>query len=293
MTTEDMERFRPAILAVRPDLAGATFTLATAGWDSIAVDVDDHLIFKFPRHDVAERALIKEASLLAEIRPNVSMPVPDLRLVQGPPLFSVHEKLPGEHLLAAHYDLLPEDARRQLGDLLGQFYAQLHRLDDDRMIAAGAGEVGAWQPLLTIRELALPTLAPDLRRLAAATISAYEQLPPDPYGVTYGYFDGHGWNMAFDHANGRLNGLYDFADSGIGPLHREFIYSSFVAADLTERIITAYEREADRPLDRRRISILTGLHRLSELAELIDDPENSALLLANLEAWAETADGLA
>lgn len=37
------------ILAGFPELAGATFSLATAGWHSIAVDVDDRLIFKFPR----------------------------------------------------------------------------------------------------------------------------------------------------------------------------------------------------------------------------------------------------
>ena len=44
-------------------------------------------------------------------------------------------------------------------------------------------------------------------------------MPPDPLGTVYGFFDGHGWNMAFDHARGRLNGIFDFGDSGFGPLH--------------------------------------------------------------------------
>ncbi len=42
----------------------------------------------------------------------------------------------------------------------------------------------------------------------------------------FGYFDGHGWNMAFDHEQGVLNGVYDFADAAIGPRSREFVYSN-------------------------------------------------------------------
>src|SRR5690606_2345867 len=91
-------------------------------------------------------------------------------------------------------------------------------------------------------------------------------LDPDPYGTIYGFFDGHGWNMAFDHAAGRLNGVYDFADSGLGPLHQDFLYSNLISADLTARIITAYERETGRHIDRDRVDLLTGTHRLWELA---------------------------
>lgn len=76
----------------------------------------------------------------------------------------------------------------------------------------------------------------------------YAKLPADPLGSIFGFFDGHGWNMAFDSEAGRLNGVYDFADAGIGPLHQEFIYSAFIDADLTERIVAAYERFSGRRL---------------------------------------------
>ena len=135
-------------------------------------------------------------------------------------------------------------------------------------------------------------LEEELRDIAASTIDAYEALGPDPHGETYGFFDGHGWNMAFDHQRGRLNGIYDFADSGFGPLHQEFIYSNLVSPDLTERIITAYERETGRRIDRRRVSILSGMHRLTELAELADDPEHVPAMVLSVELWARTAMGL-
>ncbi|KOF16741.1 aminoglycoside resistance protein [Ensifer adhaerens] len=288
MDDQTLDSLRKTILAGFPDLAGSAFSLATAGWHSTAVDVDDRLIFKFPRHEIAERALIKEASLLSAIRPNVSMAVPDLKLHEGPPLFSVHGKLKGEHLVTADYDKLSETERRGLGRDLGQFYAELHRLDDGQMAAAGAGPVEQWQTVETIRRKALPALPAALHALAAETVEAFERLGPDPYGSTYGFFDGHGWNMAFDHAERRLNGVYDFADSGIGPLHREFIYSCFISPDLTARIVETYEDLTGLALDRRRIAVLTGMHRLSELAELADDPEHAPTMLRSVETWATT-----
>ena len=40
---------------------------------------------------------------------------------------------------------------------------------------------------------ALPLLPGDLRVLAEQIIDPGADLAPDPYGTTYGFFDGHGW----------------------------------------------------------------------------------------------------
>ncbi|MER9950829.1 aminoglycoside phosphotransferase family protein [Mesorhizobium sp. M0047] len=285
MPEPNLDTFSRAIIRAFPELETSSFRLMTAGWHSTAVDVDDRLVFKFPRHKVAERALLSEAALLALIRPCLSMPVPAMSIHEGPPLFSRHEKLKGDHLLAARYEELPEHARQRLGNDLGRFYAELHRLDLNQMATAGAEPVGTWQAPSAIRAKALPLLAPRLLARAEATLMEYESLPPDPHGIIYGFFDGHGWNMAFDHARMRLNGLYDFADSGIGALHQEFIYSNFIAPDLTARIVAAYEIATGRVLDRQRISILTGVHRLSELAELVDDPDHVPAMIRSVAEW--------
>lgn len=250
------------------------------------MDVDDRLIFKFPRSPAAEQALYREVAVLAVVRPFVSMPVPDIALHDGPPMFSLHEKLPGERLLSAHYDALPDHARRRLGGELGRFYAELHRLDVERMSALDAGPIAPWRTPDCVRAKAIPALPHELRARAEGLVDAFEALPPDPYGATYGFFDGHGWNMAFDHARGQLNGIYDFADSGIGPVHQDFIYSSFVSPDLTARIVDAYEALTGRAFDRQRIHVLTGYHRLSELAELANDPHRSPTMIRNVETWA-------
>ncbi|WP_026872332.1 phosphotransferase family protein [Inquilinus limosus] len=289
MTDSDLDRYRAAILHAFPDLAASEFRVLAESWDSTAVEADGRLIFKFPRHEAAAGRLRKEAALLAVIRPAVSLPVPDLALVEGPPLFSRHTKVPGEHLLTAQYDRLPEEARRRLAEDLARFHAELHRLDLDRMAAAGA-EPEIWGPTEEIGAKALPALTPELRPAAERLLAAYDRLPPDPHGTVYAFLDGHGWNMAFDHARQRLNGIYDFADSGIGPLHQEFIYSTFVSPDLTARLVAAYEALTGRMLDRRRIALLTGMHRLWELAELAGDPEHVPMMVRSFADWVATGD---
>lgn len=285
-TAMSMDPFRAAITAAFPELSSSTFRLLSAGWDSTAVDVDDRLVFKFPRHRAAASRLAREATLLAVIRPAVTMTVPHLILHPGPPLFSRHEKIPGEHLVTAQYDRLPEELLSDLAEQMAVFYAELHGLDRRAMKAAGAGPIEAWLPPDEILARTLPVLPSALRRLAERTVAAWRNLPPDPYGTTYGFFDGHGWNMAFDHTRGRLNGIYDFADSGFGPLHQELVYTSFISPDLTRRIIERYEALTGRALDRRRIALLTGVHRLSELAALADDPAHVPAMVAHVADWA-------
>lgn len=281
-----LKSLRAAIIDAFPEHESASFTLLTAGWDSFAVDVDDRLIFKFPRHAEAERRLKTEAGLLAIIRPAVTMQVPDLALHPGPPLFSLHTKLRGEHLLTEQYERLHIDARQCLAVEMARFFAEIHSLNPRKMQAAGAGPIGSWLPPDEILRQAWSLLPPDLHRYAERTVAAWEQMQPDPHGTTYGYFDGHGWNMAFDHAAGRLNGIYDFADSGFGPLHQEFIHPNWISPDLTERIIAEYLTVTGRTLDRGRIALISGVLRLSELGGFANDPPRAAKAVRTVAEWA-------
>jgi hypothetical protein len=278
---------RPVIVRAFPDLASSVFTPQPRGWDSFAIDVDDRLIFKFPRHDAARTRLVREAALLAIIHPAVTLPTPDMTLHQGPPLFSRHHKLRGDYLEPRIYANLPERARDRLADDLARFYAELHALPDKTLRAAGAEPIAPWLGPDEILERAWPVLSAPLRRYAASTVAAWRDLPPDPYGHIYGFFDGHGWNMAFDVEAQRLAGVYDFGDSGFGQLQQEFIYSNMVSPDLTARIIARYAAMTGRPLDGERIALLFAVLRLSELADVADDAVRRAVALQTVRALAE------
>lgn len=280
------DELRCMIAGVYPELAGARMSIFERGYDSVAVDVDDRWFFKFPRSERAAGSLRKEAALLTLLRPAVTMRVPEMILHEAPILFSRHAKIAGEHLPPEDYRRLAEAERARLAADLALFYAELHRLEPAVMAAAGAPPVQPWLPPDEMLRRVVPLLPEKLRDWARRSVEAWQGLAPDPLGEVYGYFDGHGWNMAFDHTAGRLNGLYDFADSGIGPAHQDFIYSNWIERDLTRRIVRAFHSLTGHALDEERIELLTGILRLNELAEDTSGPEHTRRALETAVRWA-------
>src|SRR5262249_53226838 len=155
-------------------------SVAGRGWHSLAVDVDDRTIFKFPEGDEAEAALLREARLLAAVRPSVTMPVPDMEIHVGPPLFSMHGKLPGRTLEPSEYAQLDAGARSGRAADPGLFFAELHAIDPAVMQAAGAEPIGWWDTGKDTLASIWPLLPPQLHSEAEAAIEAYHELGPDP-----------------------------------------------------------------------------------------------------------------
>lgn len=271
--------YRDAIAAVRPDLAGAPMILHTRGWDSDAVEAGG-TIFKFPKRPEAATRLRTEARLLALVRPRVPLAVPDMRLHEAPRLFSEHRMIPGEVIETAQYEALTEVQKQAMAEALAAFYAALHAIPVADAIAAGAEPKPEWpeaDAVLPILAERLPTSIQDYARRALA---AYDVLPKeDP---VFGYFDGHGWNMAFDHDRGVLNGVYDFADAGIGPRSREFTYSNLTSGDLSARIVGRYVERTGHAVDLREVAVRTAVQGLSELAAAKEDLE---LFAASAMRW--------
>ncbi len=271
--------------AAHPDLAGEPLRVLQAGWDCLAVQAGARAILRVPRDAEAEATLRREARLLNAISPRVRLPVPRLALHEAPRLHSRHVAIPGEHLLPTGYAGLDERARDALAEALAGFFADLHAIPRAVTDAAGALPLEPCLPSDAILARALPRLPEGLRASAEATVRAWAALGPDPLGEGFGHFDAHGWNMAFDHAAGRLNGIYDFGDAGIGPRHGEFVAPHLVGRDLVRRLLPRYERITGRLVDRDRVRVLTGAHRLWELAVEAGNPATEPLMLAGVLDW--------
>ncbi len=198
------------------------------------------------------------------------MRVPDMVLHDGDKVFSRHAKLPGVPLTAEVYDALRDDRRDLVAQDLGRLFAELHAIDIPVMRAAGAERAGLWDTEEKTLAAVWPVLPTAVRVAAYEAIAAYRALPPDPLGTVYGYFDAHGWNLAFDPHTARLTGAFDFADSGFGEPHRELVQPSLISAELPERIASAYQHLTGNRLNRRRVHLLTAAMRLSELAGSIE-----------------------
>jgi aminoglycoside phosphotransferase (APT) family kinase protein len=269
----DIAFYREAIRAVRPDLADLPLMLHTRGWDSNAVEAGN-TIFKFPKHPDAPPRLRREAKFLALIAPRVPLAVPRMKLHETPTLFSEHRMIPGTIIETAGYDALSDAQRQAMAEALAGFYAALHAIPVPEAVAAGADPKPEWPDAAAVLPMLRERLPAAVHAFAERAFAAYLELPAEK--EIFGYFDGHGWNMAFDHERGVLNGVYDFADAAIGPLTREFTYSSLTSTDLTERLITAYERLTGKAIDRRVVAIRMSVQNFSELADLEEPNEDFA-----------------
>lgn len=281
----DTPDYREAIRAVRPDLADVPMVLHTHGWDSTAVEAGD-TIFKFPKQAEAVPRLRTEAKFLALVRPRVKLAVPDMKLHETPTLFSEHRMIPGTIIETAGYDVLTDAQKQAMAETLARFYADLHTIPVAEAIAAGAEPKHGWPPAEESLAKLRDRLPREVLAFAARAFAAYEVLPEEE--EIFGYFDGHGWNMAFDHERGVLNGVYDFADAAIGPLSREFTYSSLTSHDLTERMIPVYEEITGKTIDRRAVAIRVSVQHFSELAELETLDEEFA---ARIAQWCGFVEG--
>jgi len=278
------EEYRAAVRAVRPDLADVPMVLHTRGWDSNAVEAGD-TIFKFPKHAEAPARLRREARFLALIAPRVPLAVPRMKLHETPRLFSEHVMIPGEIIETAGYDVLSDAQKQAMAETLAEFYAALHAIPVSEAIAAGAEPKPEWPDAAAVLP-ALHELPEQVRDFAGRVFAAYLDLPHEE--EIFGYFDGHGWNMAFDHERGVLNGVYDFADAAIGPRTREFTYSSLTSPDLTERLISAYENQTGIAIDRRVVAIRMSVQNFAEFAELEElNPDFTAAVVR----WHDYAQG--
>lgn len=277
----EIARLRALVIGTLPQFAGGTFVPLTEGWDSVALECDGW-IFKFARHPEAEARLRREVALLAFLKPRVTMSLPQMVLHEGPVPFSQHLKLPGASLERAQYLDLDEGRRNALATRMAQLYAELHALPLNRMQAVGAVGVDPWMSPDEIIARTENRLPRGYKSFVKRSMAAYRKLSIEGDELIYGYFDGHGWNMAFDHETGMLNGVFDFADSGFGSRHRDLSYTNWIAADLTLRIIERYEELAHIKVNRDQVMLYSSVLRLQELAaDFLSDEQ----AVANVVDW--------
>ena len=272
------------IRAARPELRGAPLVLNTDGWDCLAIELDGRFIYKVPHHEAAAERLRREPRALDIVRPRSRIAVPRMRLLDAPFLISEHEKLAGVTVDPDRYATLSEDARSRLAADLAGFFADIHTVSTTDVESAACDALRPWAPGREHLARIGGRVAAGTFEAAAADFAAHERHGPDL--PVFGQFDTHGWNMAYDLATDRLNGLFDFAGAGVGGLHRDLSYPLFVSPDLADRVIALYRAATGRPVDRERVYDAHGALRAIELCDETAAGGDVARFAAALHAFA-------
>ncbi len=154
-----------------PALAPAQVALLGVGWDNTVYRVNERLVFRFPRREIAVPLLETEARLLPAIAPRLPLPIPvPVHLGRPGPAyrwpFSGYGYLEGQTACRAQ---LADSDRLAAAEPLGQFLAALHAIPVDEMVALGTGGD-------SIGRLDLATRVPRALQVLA-------RIPPQALGV--------------------------------------------------------------------------------------------------------------
>jgi len=133
------DSFRTIIAACFPELPIRSCEYVSQGWDSVALAVNDELIFRFPLRPLAEPQYLMEARLLDALADRVSLPIPRFtyRWDGRPPyehVFVGYPMLMGAQLRCV---MLPSLDAPKLAGRLGRFIGELHSFPIERAASLG------------------------------------------------------------------------------------------------------------------------------------------------------------
>lgn len=135
----DAERAAALIGQQFRELRGLPVRELASGWDNVVHLVDERLVFRFPRREIAIPGVEREITTLGRLATHLPLPIPVPVYMGAPagdypwPWFGA-EHLPGVEIAEAD---LPDDRREALGSAVGTFLRALHAPATARLLAGG------------------------------------------------------------------------------------------------------------------------------------------------------------
>jgi aminoglycoside phosphotransferase (APT) family kinase protein len=233
-------------------------------------------VVRFPASEGQEAALRKESRIAQALRPLVRLALPEPAVFSaesGRPAFAVHRWIDGGPLTTEMYVHMAEEARHKLAQDLAEFLATVHSVDlaeaatwyshekVEHLTPPNYGKPGWFDGNLRSRIPAVlnPRLEPNLVLAVTEIVRDFEALTVSGAELVFGHGDIHGYNLAMrPTANGyELSGVFDFELAGVQDVHEDFFRLHFVASDLVERTVGAYDKKRGHKvtLDRARIRL--------------------------------------
>jgi aminoglycoside 2''-phosphotransferase len=236
--SQTLDHYRAAIGENFPTVLITTLDYLSEGWESVACLVNGHLVFRFPKRDVAERYLRMEIRLLSELATHLPLPIPRFDYVADPPgqhvpfAFVGYEMLPGTSSMNWPDEVMQADWWKPP---VGAFLTALHTFPVSRARELGvrpinqtakltgkAAAPASWRETLSdfyelTRQQAFPLLSGELQRKLARRFERFlaeeRHFAFEPVLVHADLWKDH---IILKMQEQQVSGIIDFGDVGIG-----------------------------------------------------------------------------
>lgn len=258
-----VEGAREDIYRSFPEFNGAPVEPLSEGLGSAVFLVGNAHVFRFPKHEKAEKGLQTEMVMLPEIREAVSVAVPNFeylgRRQENNLQFVGYRKIEGESLTGEALKKLNGGARKGLAKDLARFFGELHVFDPAAARARGIIQERNYREhfknqLEDVREILSPALEKVYPGDAGAVRYYLEQLfkgyLDDERNFSYAprllHGDLEAEHVLFDPDRNHLTGIIDWGGLHIGdPAYDLWRPYSHYGREFAEELLTHYLHEED------------------------------------------------
>jgi len=265
MLNHNRERYLAAIAEGFPNLAVDTLEYLSEGKDSVACLVNRHLLFRFPKQELAEQKLLMEIRLLPELAPTLPLAIPRFTYISRTPTASYPRAFAG-------YDLLDSTSLHayapQIWDatwwqpFIGDFVTALHRFPVGRAAQLGVPmyTTRTWRAhyqalYAAVHEKVYPLITPNQQLSIGRYFDAFLDDPRhSAFAPVLVHGDLHARHFLLDVETRRVTGIIDFGECRIGD----------PAIDVRDAWLPYYGGVVDQTWQERR----DFYHRLSALAQV-------------------------
>lgn len=271
----DLKNIQRVIASDFSELKIEKITLIDNGWDNVVVEINNDLIFRFPKYN--EVNFDVEVKILDFLKDKISLQIPKIKFLGKSFTYMGYPKIQGGNLTPEIFDSLNSEQKEKLTLDLANFLREMHSsISPDEAKIIGVEDENLPSYSNSIKSV-LPNKIDDKSVLdfMEATIKEYEGMMQEKVELVFLYNDLHTENMAFDATSKKLNGVFDFGDIMIGDVNMDFYPLYKFDPYFMKAVAEKYQELTSRKLNLRRMVIYGRINELSDLAELIDQPEST------------------
>lgn len=233
----DEQKIRTFIQEQVPSLNICSLNLIGMGADHIIADVNDEWIFRFLAKESQVANLEREGKLLDWLQKKAKVAIPHIEYRGSNPPFVAYRKLKGDLLDRQGYLNLTPLQRHEMAETLADFFTLLHHIPLEEAKQWG------YQPIDPSY-----VFLPEGHRFKIMVDEANDVVKHRHAGPpVLLHNDLHGENMVYDRATGKITGIFDFSDAGLGDYAIDFARLFSVHPDLALEVISIYAKQNHLP----------------------------------------------
>ena len=255
------------------------------GWDSIVVEVNGELLFKFPRRPEVRAQLEKERLLLPELGKVLPVPVPRILFVGAvegtdDTQFIGYRKIDGVELTS---ELASSVTGQQLALELSRFLSELHRFPVPEALRLKVPDLGAARWRQEYRDYydrqrrgVFPLLKQNAQEKAHALWDGFLSEEDNfAFGPVLIHRDLGGEHVLCDPDQGSVAGVIDWGDAAIGDPAIDFAGLLLdCGAEFAQAVLAGYEGQVDKTFWSRVVFYARIVGGLEALYGLVVDDES-------------------